>query len=52
MSNHQETARMSADTDRDAWQTARFSRLLLTGAAGGVGRQLRGRLASFAESCG
>jgi len=40
---------MSADTDRDAWQTARFSRLLLTGAAGGVGRQLRGRLASFAE---
>ena len=41
---------MSADSDRDAWQTARFSRLLLTGAAGGVGKQLRPRLASFADS--
>ncbi|MCP1575107.1 uronate dehydrogenase [Herbaspirillum rubrisubalbicans] len=40
---------MSADDDRNAWQSARFSRLLLTGAAGGVGRQLRPRLAAFAD---
>lgn len=41
---------MSGEKDTGAWQSARFSRLLLTGAAGGVGKALRPRLAGFAES--
>ncbi|MFL9923943.1 NAD(P)-dependent oxidoreductase [Herbaspirillum lusitanum] len=34
----------------EAWQTQRFARLLLTGAAGGIGKVLRPRLAGFADS--
>ncbi|KAF1047868.1 MAG: Uronate dehydrogenase [Herbaspirillum frisingense] len=41
---------MSGEKDSGAWQSARFSRLLLTGAAGGVGRALRPRLAGFADT--
>jgi len=40
---------MSGEKDTGAWQSARFSRLLLTGAAGGVGKALRPRLAGFAD---
>lgn len=40
---------MSGEKDTEAWQSARFSRLLLTGAAGGVGKALRPRLAGFAD---